>query len=198
MTAADIIAAWDAADPAAIHPSRDISEEAYWASGTEQAAQLANVLPAGSRVVDFGCGDGRVAIALRAAGFEVTGVDSSQRMLDRLADRDPDLPTLHMTEPGLYEQLGKKTDAVVCLAVLIHHTYAVAAELIEEMRTAVKANGLLVLDWPVSDTEPVEARSWLEVSQWPRQDHDALCARLGLKQLDTELPWGVYRAVKAA
>lgn len=39
-------------------------------------------LPRGARVLDMGCGTGRHAIGLAAAGFDVTGVDISKGMLD--------------------------------------------------------------------------------------------------------------------
>ncbi|MDQ3958673.1 MAG: methyltransferase domain-containing protein [Actinomycetota bacterium] len=41
----------------------------------------------GSRVLDVGCGPGRHAVALAAAGFAVTGVDVSRRFLELAADR---------------------------------------------------------------------------------------------------------------
>ena len=62
MTAADVIQAWDRADPTAIHPLRRVSEDAYWDSGKAQADMLASVIPGNAKVMDFGCGDGRVAI----------------------------------------------------------------------------------------------------------------------------------------
>lgn len=40
-------------------------------------------LPRGARVLDMGCGTGRHAIGLAAAGLEVTGVDISAGMLDK-------------------------------------------------------------------------------------------------------------------
>lgn len=197
MSADDIITAWDQADPAAIHPLRGISEDAYWESGNAQADMLATVLPEGCRVVDYGCGDGRVAIPLRALGYDVTAVDSSRNMLDRLTARDTDMPTLQSRGADLAEQLGKKTDAVVCLAVLIHYSYADALDLIAGLRAAVKGNGgILVLDWPTSE-QPSEAHDWIGVTTWsPEQQADA-CARIGLKPVDSDLPWGVYKATKA-
>ncbi|MFN2586615.1 MAG: class I SAM-dependent methyltransferase [Actinomycetota bacterium] len=42
-------------------------------------------LPSGSRVLDVGCGPGRHAVALAAAGLAVTGVDVSRRFLDLAA-----------------------------------------------------------------------------------------------------------------
>ncbi|MFJ4785138.1 class I SAM-dependent methyltransferase [Streptomyces sp. NPDC088794] len=197
MTAADIIEAWDQADPAAIHPTRAIDEDAYWGSGRDQASDLATVLPTGCKVVDFGCGDGRVAIPLRQLGYDVTAVDASPTMLDRLHQHDSDMPTVVSDGTDLYAALGKKTDAVVALAVLIHHSYADCLALLAGLRQAVKLGGILVLDWPVSD-EPVEGQSWLEVTTWSQQAHDDACARIGLKPVDAQLPWGVYKAVKAS
>ncbi|MER5461658.1 methyltransferase domain-containing protein [Streptomyces sp. NPDC002668] len=193
----DIIHAWNEADPAAIHPTRGVSEEAYRASGEAQAEMLATVLPKGCRVVDFGCGDGRVAIPLRELGYDVTGADGSEAMLARLNKADPDMPTVTSVGTDLAQQLGKKTDAVVSLAVLIHHDYQACEEIITGLRAAVKVNGLLVLDWPVSD-EPTEAADWIGVTTWSRERQDAICKRVGLKRLDSDLPWPVFRAVKAA
>lgn len=197
MSADDVIAAWNEADPAAIHPTRSVSEEAYRASGEAQAEMLATVLPKGCRVVDFGCGDGRVAVPLRELGYDVTGADGSEAMLARLAERDPDLPTVTSIGTDLAQKLGKKTDAVVSLAVLIHHDYESCGQIITGLRAAVKVNGLLVLDWPQSE-EPSEAGSWIGVTTWSSAKQDAVCKRVGLKRLDSNLPWGVFRAVKAS
>lgn len=191
-----VIEAWDVADPAAIHPTRGVSEDAYRGSGEAQAELLATVLPAGCRIIDFGCGDGRVAIPLRQAGYDVTGADGSQAMLDRLAERDPDMPWVISDGLDLAAVIGKKADAVVSLAVLIHHSYAAGEAIIEGLRAAVRVNGLLVLDWPVSD-EPTEGASWISVTTWSREQQEAICKRVGLKRIDSDLPWGVFRAVKA-
>ncbi|WP_405941612.1 class I SAM-dependent methyltransferase [Streptomyces sp. NBC_00207] len=197
MSIDSVIDAWDQADPAAIHPTRGISEVAYRASGENQAALLSTILPANCRVVDFGCGDGRVAIPLAALGYEVTAADGSQAMLDRLTEAAPDMPTVLTDGTDLAYQLGRKTDAVISLAVLIHHSYDSAAQIIEGLRAAVRVNGLLILDWPFSD-EPVEGSDWISVTTWSRDQQDDLCRQLGLKRLDsTGLPWPVFRAVKA-
>lgn len=42
----------------------------------------------GTRVVDFGCGDGRTLRALWRAGYDVLGLDLSQSMLRRVTDSD--------------------------------------------------------------------------------------------------------------
>lgn len=197
MTAEAVIQAWDQADPAAIHPLRRVSEDAYWESGRAQADMLASVIPDGAKVLDFGCGDGRVAIPLAASGYEVTAVDSSQRMLDRLTERAPDITTVQATADGIAGHLGRRRmDAIYSLAVLIHHSYADCLHIIGKLRAATKLGGLLVLDWPVSET-PEEADTWIGVTTWSEQQQAEACAQIGLEPVDSDLPWGAYRAVKA-
>lgn len=196
MSAEAVIQAWDQADPEAIHPLRRVSEDAYWESGQVQAEMLATVIPDGAKVLDFGCGDGRVAIPVTVLGYEVTAVDSSQRMLDRLTERLPDADTVLADADGIAKHLGRRRmDAVYSLAVLIHHSYADCLNIIAKLRAATKFGGILVLDWPVSD-QPGEADSWIGVTTWSKEQQADACTALGLEPVDTHLPWGVYRAVK--
>lgn len=197
MSAADVIAAWDKADPTAIHPLRQVSEDAYWQSGREQADMLADVIPAGARVLDYGCGDGRVAIPMADLGYEVTAVDSSQTMLDRLTARAPEMTTVHADADGLARHFGRRrVDAVYCLAVLIHHSYEDCLHIIRKLRAVTKTGGLLILDWPTSD-HPAEADSWIGVTTWSPEQQAQACEEIGLERVDSHLPWGVYRTVKA-
>ncbi|WP_179255772.1 bifunctional 2-polyprenyl-6-hydroxyphenol methylase/3-demethylubiquinol 3-O-methyltransferase UbiG [Streptomyces sp. SS07] len=198
MTADDVIRAWDQADPTAIHPLRNVSEGAYWESGRGQAEMLATVIPDGAKVLDFGCGDGRVAIPVAGLGFEVTAVDASQNMLNRLTERDPDVTTVQADADGIAGHLGRRRmDAVYTLAVLIHHSYQDCLHIITKLRAATKLGGILVLDWPVSD-QPAEADSWIGVTTWSREQQDEACAAIGLEPVESDLPWGVYRAIKPA
>ncbi len=50
-----------------------------------------SVVHPGDRVLDAACGTGDLAIADRRAGGEVTGLDFSQRMLDRARKKDPQI-----------------------------------------------------------------------------------------------------------
>ncbi|MFF9118273.1 class I SAM-dependent methyltransferase [Streptomyces massasporeus] len=197
MTAEAVIQAWDQADPSAIHPLRRVSEEAYWESGKAQADMLASVIPGNAKVMDFGCGDGRVAIPMTEWGYDVTAVDSSQRMLDRFTEHAPDVTTVRATADELASHLGRRRmDAVYALAVLIHHSYSDCLQIIGKLRAATKLGGVLILDWPTSET-PGEADSWIGVTTWSAQQQTEACARIGLEPVDSSLPWGVYRAVKA-
>ncbi|MFJ9671332.1 class I SAM-dependent methyltransferase [Streptomyces sp. NPDC101221] len=193
MNLQDVVAAWDQADPASIHPTREHQDEdAYWASGSTQARLLAKEIGIGSKVLDFGCGDGRVAIPLRAMGIDVTGVDSSPRMLASLNQRDPNLTTLQSDGTDLGKHLGRrKMDAVYCLAVLIHHSYEDGAALIAALAKTVRKGGLLILDWPTS-TSPRERSHWIGVTTWDSKQQAVQADRLGLTSLPTDLPWSVW------
>lgn len=192
MTAREVIAAWDEAGPKHIHPSRGVSEEAYWASGEYSAHQLAEVLKPGSRVVDFGVGDGRVAIPLRRLGYDVTGADASPKMLAHLAEADPDMPQVLSDGSDLYEKLEHKVDAVVCLAVLIHHDRASALAILDGLVAAIRKGGLLIVDWPTS-AHPEEATIWIDVTTWDPDVQQAEAAKRGLKRIDHDRPWAVFR-----
>lgn len=192
MNAREVIDAWDKAGPKHIHPSRGVSEEAYWASGELTAQALAEALKPGSRVVDFGCGDGRVSIPLRGLGFDVTGADASPVMLAALAENDPDLPQVLTDGSDLYAKVGHKVDAVVCLAVLIHHERASALTVLDGLCQAVRKGGLLILDWPTSD-HPEEATIWIDVTTWSPDVQRAEAEKRGLKRVEGGWPWAVYR-----
>ncbi len=197
MTAEDVIKAWDQPEARqAIHPTRGISEDAYDASGVAQAELLAADIPAGARVLDFGCGDGRVAIPMRKLGYEVTGADASPNMLAALADRDPDLVTFQSDGTDFGKHLGRrKFDAVYCLAVLIHHDYATGEALVGRLRSVVRKGGILALDWPVSDEQPEEGTGWLTVTTWDRARQDEIADRLKMERVDVDRPWSVWRAL---
>lgn len=192
MNLQGVVAAWDQADPRAIHPTRRISEEAYWASGHAQAELLATALKPGAKVVDFGCGDGRVTLPLAALGYQMTGADASEAMLARLHERAPSIPVVQSTGHDLYAKLGRKTDAVICLAVLIHHGYNDAAAIITGLAQAVRKGGTLILDWPASD-QPAERGHWIGVTTWSVQQQAKAAEQIGLTRVDSALPFSVWR-----
>ena len=75
-----------------------------------EASLCAALAPAGSRVLDAGCGTGRVAIRLAELGYDCVGVDIDAAMLDQARATAPqltwvrsDLATLKQLELGRFE-----------------------------------------------------------------------------------------------
>ncbi|WP_426573143.1 class I SAM-dependent methyltransferase [Aquihabitans sp. McL0605] len=65
------------------------------ASGVDvhgEADLVASLVAPGARILDAGCGTGRVAIELAARGFAVTGLDIDPGMLDAARRKAPQLP----------------------------------------------------------------------------------------------------------
>jgi SAM-dependent methyltransferase len=76
-------------------------------------------LPAGSSVLDAGCGTGRHAAFLAGKGHEVVGIDSSSEMLALAAVKVP-TARLELAELERIPLPDDSVDAVVCGLVLSH------------------------------------------------------------------------------
>lgn len=82
--------------------------------------ELRNLLPAGSRVLDLGCGAGvPTARDLVAAGFRVTGVDISGVQVRRARNLVPE-GTFIQADMATWETADRSFEAIVCLYALIH------------------------------------------------------------------------------
>ncbi len=67
------------------------------------------------RVLEYGCGTGRITLPLAAAGHDVTAVDPSSPMLARLAERlaETSLPVRHVLGDATTLSLGERFDTVL-------------------------------------------------------------------------------------
>ena len=63
--------------------------EEAWETAASDASDVASLLdlPSGAAILDLGCGPGRYALPLAAAGFQVTGVDRTVPFLDEARSR---------------------------------------------------------------------------------------------------------------
>lgn len=185
-----VVTAWDKAPVTAIHPLRNVSDTAYWDSGRAQAVDAARHIPEGGSVVDFGCGDGRIAIPLARMGFHVYAVDASAAMLKRVkthATRE-NVPLVTVKSDGL--NLATKflvpVDAVVCRAVLIHHIHEDVVRLVHNLTSVLKPGGFLVADWPVGRHH--ERRDWIDVTTWEPKHRSRVAHAAGLELVEDDTP----------
>jgi len=120
-----------------VHGEADLIESLLRASG-------------GTRVLDAGCGTGRVAIELAHRGFSVTGVDADPPMLAAARAKAPELTWL---EADLTE-LGEHVDARFDLAALAGNVVIFLApgtehRVLTQLRDRLTAGGLLVAGFSV-------------------------------------------------
>lgn len=103
-------------------------------------------LKAKAKVLEIGCGSGRDAAALVNAGFEVTAIDGSQKMLEQALAYHPELAgrlLLHqLPMPLPFEPEG--FDAVIALAVLLHLTKDEIVGTLKEVHRVLTSSGQLI------------------------------------------------------
>ena len=110
-----------------------------------EAAYVAALLPAGARVLDAGCGTGRVAVELARRGYQVTGADNDTSMLavarthDEIRWFDADLATL---------ELGERFDLVVAAGnVMVFLAPDSGPGVLARLAAHLEPGGLLVSGW---------------------------------------------------
>ncbi|MCK2241646.1 MULTISPECIES: bifunctional 2-polyprenyl-6-hydroxyphenol methylase/3-demethylubiquinol 3-O-methyltransferase UbiG [unclassified Crossiella] len=114
----------------------------------ECADFVAGLLPAGASVLELGVGTGRLAVPLVDKGFRVHGVDASQGMLAKLAERDPEgrVGSTHatFTDYRLDERFDLVLGSFNALCLLQSSDDQVAA--LRNARTHLAPGGKVVLE----------------------------------------------------
>ncbi|TJZ41415.1 class I SAM-dependent methyltransferase [Streptomyces piniterrae] len=102
---------------------------------------------AGRRVLDLGCGTGRDAARLQAAGRQVVGADLSDAMLAHARRHHPG-PAYARADLRRFDLGARAFDAIVCLdsALLYCHTNDELDGLLDSCRRALEPGGLLIAE----------------------------------------------------
>jgi len=182
----EVIAAWNGAGEGSIHPLDPDSQE-FWDLGWAQAEQVGQYSKPGGRVVDFGCGNGRLSIPLVSMGYEVLAVDASANMIAALKKRAKDIgakvPAAQSDGSDLGRIMGrKKADVVISRAVLIHHDYAGVERIVNNLARVLRRGGYLIADWPIGT--PQERQTHLQVTVWDPARRLAVAKAAGFELVD--------------
>lgn len=105
------------------------------------AGFVARLAP-GKRVLEYGVGTGRIAFPLVDAGLEVTGIDNSELMLQRLAARDDGGKIKHILGNFVTDRFDREYDAVL----LMVNTLFVAMDLDQQVAVFCNAVNNLASD----------------------------------------------------
>lgn len=108
-----------------------------------QPEEVARLLAGRRSIVDVGCGTGRHAAALAAAGFSVTGIDASAQMVEVARTRSPDVA---FEVADLFSwRPSSPADGVLCRGVLNDLTQDDERQrALESLLLMLRPGGLLV------------------------------------------------------
>jgi len=111
------------------------------------------MLPAAQRILDVGCGYGRIAIPLAEAGHNVVGVDISEDMLQEARRRASEvgIPVEWLLGDMCNLPQGDQSfDVVLCLWLTFHELYQESEQLaaLREMIRVLRPGGWALLDGP--------------------------------------------------
>jgi SAM-dependent methyltransferase len=99
----------------------------------------------GDRVLDAGCGTGRVAIELARRGFVTVGVDSDRAMVTAAREKAPELSWLDADLSSLTDSVTTEFDlAVMAGNVMIFLAPGTEARALTEVARSVRRGGLVV------------------------------------------------------
>lgn len=152
-----------------------------------EARFCAALVPAGARVLDAGCGTGRVMIRLAELGYDCVGVDLDASMLAVARKQAPELPwfqaDLAEFEPDL---LGIAADFDLVVAVGNVFPLVAAgteAAVVERLAAALRPGGLMVAGFGLDEAHlPVPPGITLS-------EYDDCCAAAGLTLVDRFATW---------
>jgi SAM-dependent methyltransferase len=142
-----------------------------------EASLCAALVPPGARVLDAGCGTGRVAIRLAGLGYDCAGIDSDASMLDEARRASAEVTwLLHdlADVPGL--DLDPPFDLVVAAGNVVPLlAEGTEAHVIASLARRLRPGGLLVAGFGL-DT----AHLPLDEAPFGLAEYDAWCTAAGL------------------
>lgn len=106
-------------------------------------------LPSGAKVLDLACGRGRHAVALRALGFDVTGVDLSPNNIAHAQRFADDLLRFHVHDMRLSLGEPDRFDCVLNLFTSFGYfaSHATNMLVLQTVADALRPGGTMVLDY---------------------------------------------------
>lgn len=127
-----------------------------------EARYVAALTPQSSRVLDAGCGTGRVAVELAARGLIVTGVDNDSSML-AVARRSPlvtwcEQDLAHLDLPDRFDLIVAAGNVMIFLAS------GTGPAVVARLAAHLRPGGLLVSGWRTADLAVPAYDGWVQAA----------------------------------
>lgn len=141
---------------------------------------LKSSLPPNGRILDVGCGNGVISRHLGRLGYNVLGVDVSDKTIEMARAIDP-MPNVTFLKKSAEELVasGEKYDAVICSEVLEHLNDPGA--LLQVLSASLAPNGRLIITVP-NGNGPRETFVTKPVLHMRRQNNFVWKAIVGVKK----------------
>jgi SAM-dependent methyltransferase len=150
-----------------------------------EAAFCADRTPAGGRILDAGCGTGRVAIELARRGFDVVGVDADPSMLARARSIAPQLRWIPADLAGPGGAPGGRFDLVVAAGNVVPFLApGTERDVVRHLAAALTPDGLLVAGFGLDAAHLPPAAGVVSLA-----DYDDWCAEAGLELRERHATW---------
>jgi SAM-dependent methyltransferase len=132
----------------------------------------------GTRVLDAGCGTGRVAIELARRGYVTLGIDADAAMLDAARSKNPELAWLDADLAELDGRVDERFDLIVMAGnVMIFLDSGTEERVLGGLTTLLAPDGLLISGFQIRDGRLSLGR------------YDELCTSAGLEFVSR---WGTW------
>jgi ubiquinone biosynthesis O-methyltransferase len=108
---------------------------------------LFSSLPANGSVLDVGCGNGIISLQLGKDGFNIKGIDVSEKAIQKAKENNP-FPnvTFEVADADKLKASGEAFDAIICSEVLEHLNHP--GRLLKELLPILKNQGILLVTVP--------------------------------------------------
>ena len=140
--------------------------DAWMLAGESTLADELNLVtqtfPRPCRILDVGCGTGRVSIPLQEKGYDVVGVDISPRMVEQATQKG--LTEVHVSDFASFDYGHRVFDGIISLHAGFSYTNdtAVMVRMLDRCRDLLVPGGTLLWDSPNAELYGRE-----RVLDWP-------------------------------
>jgi len=154
-----------------------------WKSGDRDICQILSILRrmnAGKRVLDLGCGIGRISNRLAQNGYNVFGIDLSEKCVAEAARLASELGVAHSAQyvVGNYLRLEELTDerfdVAVCILAPSWSSMADLTGFLKKLGGFMAPSGVLLIQDNVNESFVQTLQSCPTVQSWFRNDGDLL------------------------
>jgi cyclopropane fatty-acyl-phospholipid synthase-like methyltransferase len=110
---------------------------------TKILADFCSHFEKGDKVLDYGCGDGILAQILAKNGLKVACSDISEKALDLVSEKNPEIETIQAEEPSKIPK-GETFDGVLVWGVMHHIDKNLWKKYVADLANITKENGFIL------------------------------------------------------